>query len=58
MQFQVKGQEYFLAFAEEERRWFLFAQVGQGIQRIPVYMDGGKQERSASSLKSSTKLSS
>ena len=58
MQFQVKGQDYFLAFAEEERRWFLFAQVGQGIQRIPVYVDAPKQERNGVALKSSTNLSS
>ena len=45
MQFQVKGKEYFLAFVEDERRWFLFSQVGQGIERIPVYVDAPKQER-------------
>jgi hypothetical protein len=41
----VKGKEYFLAFLEEERRWYLFSQVGQGVQRIPVYVDAPKQER-------------
>ena len=45
MNFQVKGQEYFLAFVEDERRWYVFAPSGQGVQRIPVYVDAGKYER-------------
>ncbi len=39
MQFQVKGQEYFLAFVEDEGRWYVFAPSGDGLQRIPVYVD-------------------
>jgi hypothetical protein len=42
LQFQVNGQEYFLAFVEDERRWYLFAPGTQGVQRIPVYVDGVK----------------
>jgi hypothetical protein len=41
----VKGKEYFLAFVEDERRWFLFSQIEQGIHRIPVYVDAPKQQR-------------
>jgi hypothetical protein len=42
LQFQVNGQEYFLAFVEDERRWYLFAPGAQGVQRIPVYVDAAK----------------
>jgi hypothetical protein len=42
LQFQVKGQEYFLAFVEDEKRWYLFAPAGDGVQRIPVYVDAVK----------------
>ena len=41
MQFQVKGKDYFLAFVEEEARWYIFAPTAQSIQRIPVYVDAG-----------------
>jgi hypothetical protein len=39
LNFEINGQEYFLAFVEDERRWFLFAPMPEGIQRIPVYVD-------------------
>lgn len=42
MQFQINGQEYFLAFVEDERRWYLFAPKPDGVQRIPVYVDAVK----------------
>jgi hypothetical protein len=58
MQFQVKGQDYFLAFVEEEKGWFLFSQAGDGLMRIPVYVDGGKLERNKASQKNSTRHSS
>ena len=45
MQLQVKGQEYFLAFVEDERRWYLFAPAEQGVQRIPVYVDVAKYDK-------------
>jgi hypothetical protein len=51
VQFQVKGQEYFLAFVEDERRWYLFSPTPQGMQRIPVYVDAVKWERMGSSEK-------
>ncbi|MBO0911291.1 MAG: hypothetical protein J2P13_05820 [Acidobacteria bacterium] len=39
MQFKVKGQDYFLAFVEQERRWYVFAPMAGGVSRIPVYVD-------------------
>ena len=45
MEFQVNGQNYFLAFVEEERRWYVFSPTSSGVNRIPVYVDapaGGK----------------
>jgi len=39
MQFQVKGQDYFLAFVEAEKRFYLFAPTPQGLRRIPLYVD-------------------
>jgi hypothetical protein len=56
MQFQVKGQEYFLEFIDEERSWFVFTQIGDGLQRIPIYVDGKK--RTTSSSKALNNLSS
>ncbi len=39
MQFEVNGQNYFLAFVEEERRWYVFAPTPAGVRRIAVYID-------------------
>jgi hypothetical protein len=39
LQFEVKGQTYFLAFVEEERRWYVFVPTSAGVRRIPVYVD-------------------
>lgn len=39
MQFEVNEQTYFLAFVEEERRWYVFAPTVAGVRRIPVHMD-------------------
>jgi hypothetical protein len=39
LQFEVNGQNYFLDFVEDERRWFVFAPTMTGINRIPVYVD-------------------
>jgi hypothetical protein len=39
LQFEVNGQTYFLAFVEDERRWFVFAPTVTGVNRIPVYVD-------------------
>ena len=44
MRFQVKGQEYFLAFVEDERRWYVFAPRLDGVQRIPVYVDAPRYD--------------
>jgi len=45
LQFQVKGKDYFLAFVEDERRWYVFAPTAQGVHRIPMYVDAAKYER-------------
>jgi hypothetical protein len=45
LQFKIKGQDYFLAFVEQEKRWYVFAPTPQGVHRIPVYMDGAKHEK-------------
>src|SRR5439155_17907145 len=31
LQFKVKGKDYFLAFVEDERRWYVFAPTAQGV---------------------------
>jgi hypothetical protein len=55
LQFQVKGKDYFLAFVEDEKRWYLFSPTPQGVERILVYVDGleyerrGRQEKRAAS---------
>jgi hypothetical protein len=45
LQFEVNGEDYFLNFIEDERRWFVFAPSPTGLQRIPVYIDGSDPER-------------
>jgi hypothetical protein len=42
LRFEVKGQEYFLAFVEQENRLFVFAPTATGMQRMPVYVDAAK----------------
>jgi hypothetical protein len=44
VQFRVKEQDYFLAFVEQEKRFYLFAPTAQGVHRIPVYVDAVKYE--------------
>jgi hypothetical protein len=39
LQFEIKGQTYFLAFVEEERRWYVFSPTAAGLCRIPVFID-------------------
>ena len=51
MQFEVNGQDYFLNFVEDERRWFVFAPSPTGLQRIPVYIDASDYDRGAFSRK-------
>jgi hypothetical protein len=45
LQFQIKGQDYFLAFVEQEKRWYVFSPTPQGVHRIPVYVDAVKYEK-------------
>jgi hypothetical protein len=39
VQFEVRGQPYFLSFVAEEGRWFVFTPTSKGVQRIPVVDD-------------------
>jgi hypothetical protein len=39
LEFEVNGQNYFLGFVEDERRWYVFAPTASGLNRIPVYVD-------------------
>jgi len=43
LRFEVKGREYWLALAEENR-FYVFASTAKGIDRIPVYVDAAKYE--------------
>ena len=45
LQFQIKGKDYFLAFVEDEKRWYVFSPTAQGINRIAVYIDAVKYEK-------------
>ncbi len=45
MQFRMKDQDYFLAFVEQEKRWYVFSPTPEGVHRIPVYVDAVKYER-------------
>jgi hypothetical protein len=45
LQFKVTEQDYFLAFVEQERRWYVFAPTAQGLHRIPVYVDAENYEK-------------
>jgi hypothetical protein len=45
LQFEVNGQDYFLNFIEDERRWFVLVPTATGLQRIPVYIDGSNYGR-------------
>jgi hypothetical protein len=42
LRFEVKGQEYFLAFVEQENRFYVFAPTATGMQKMPVYVDAAK----------------
>jgi hypothetical protein len=45
LQFKIKDQDYFLAFVEQEKRWYVFAPTSEGVNRIPVYVDAARYER-------------
>ena len=57
VQFKIKDQDYFLAFVEQERRWYVFAPTAQAVHRIPVYVDTAKYEKPGM-LATETSLSS
>ena len=44
LQFKIKDQDYFLAFVEQEKRWYVFAPTSEGVNRIPVYVDAARYE--------------
>jgi hypothetical protein len=44
LQFEVNGKEYFLAFVEDERRWYVISANASGVERIPVYVDAARYE--------------
>jgi len=56
MQFQVKGQDYFLEYIDEEHSWFVFTQTGDGLERIPVYVDGNGAKRNPKKQTGSQKI--
>ena len=39
MQFEVKGQPYFVNFVPSEGKWFMYVPSAHGMQRIPVADD-------------------
>ena len=45
MQFEINGKEYFLAFVEEERRWYVFSPSPAGMEKLAVYVDAPKWDR-------------
>lgn len=45
MQFEIKGQNYFLSYVEEEGRWYVFSPTATGLNRIPVYVDAPGREK-------------
>jgi len=40
MQFELKGQPYFVNFVPSEGKWFMYVPSAHGMQRIPVADDG------------------
>ena len=57
LQFKIKDQDYFLAFVEQEKRWYVFAPTSEGVNRIPVYIDAAKYKKPGI-LETETSLSS
>jgi hypothetical protein len=45
LQFEINGRDYFLNFSDDELRWYVFAPTATGLNRIPVYVDAPKYER-------------
>jgi hypothetical protein len=50
LQFEVNGQDYFLNFVEDERRWFVLVPTAMGLRRIPVYVDAPGYDQKVSTL--------
>ena len=57
MQFEVNGQLYFLNFAEQQGRWFVFKPTPAGVEVMPVYVDAVKYERFGVVPQDGTKIS-
>jgi hypothetical protein len=51
LQFEVNGQDYFLNFVQDQRRWFVLVPRETGVTRIPVYVDVENYERTGLSEK-------
>jgi hypothetical protein len=47
LRFEVKGQEYFLAFVELENQYYVFAPTATGLERMPVYVDAVKWKKAS-----------
>jgi hypothetical protein len=46
LKFEVNGQQYFLAFVEQENKLYVFAPTPSGLNRMPVYVDAVKWKAS------------
>ena len=57
LQFKIKDQDYFLAFVEQEKRWYVFAPTSERVNRIAVYVDAVKYQKPGI-LETETSLSS
>ena len=44
LDFQVKGETYFLSLSEDERRWLVFVSTPMGTRPVPVYVDVPESE--------------
>jgi len=45
LQFEVKGQAYFLNFDDPQKQWFLIRPTNTGVLAIPVYVDAANYDR-------------
>ena len=45
MNFEFKGQTFFLNFVPGEGRWFLYAPTPEGMQRMAVADDGAHRDK-------------
>ena len=56
LQFEINGKQYFLAFVDDERRWYVFSATQKGVERIPVYVDAVKYESFGIGSKNTTNV--